>query len=237
MIAGFRYPDGLDPAVFLFDIDACGLADIVNAGVYDDVIHAAAAWREFAGTSARDAEPVPVHSAADLVPLVHADRGGEIFQGNESDSALNNWFRVDRRVHELAAALRRRGTPLPAETSLYRGINPDPLASTFAAWYTGRHGTPPDTEALSALAYHWIEGRLPATWHAASPHRVRHIRNLIGDWADDPVTKEVLALLPDWIRWQAEQTNLPEHLLTPALAAAEATLDQPEPDLGAPCMP
>ncbi|MDT3443548.1 hypothetical protein [Pseudofrankia sp. BMG5.37] len=234
VIAGFTYPGGVDPSVFLFDVDACGMVTVVNAGVYDDVAQAVAAWRAFAGESASDAEPAAAQRADELVCLAYADHGGEIFQGDESDSALDNWFRTSRRLHELADALRRRGTPLPRATNLHRDLDAGPLVDAFATWYSDRHGNPPAPEPLDALAYEWIEGRLPGTWHAASPHRVRHIRGLISDWVDDPVTKEASALLPDWIRWHAEQTDLPEHLLAASLAAVADNLDRP--DLGAPCM-
>src|SRR5262249_27747085 len=40
IVAGFSYPHGVDPCVFLFDIDACGVAVIVaNARVYEDLPH------------------------------------------------------------------------------------------------------------------------------------------------------------------------------------------------------
>ncbi|WP_045875870.1 hypothetical protein [Pseudofrankia sp. DC12] len=235
VIAGFTYPDGIDPSVFLFDVDACDLATVVNAGIYDDVAQAAAAWRAFVGESASNAEPVAARSGDALAFLAYADHGGEVFQGSESDSALDNWFRVSRRLDDLADSLRRRGTPLPRETNLFRDLDPDPLASAFTTWYTDRHGNQPDPEAVNALTDEWIEVQLPGTFHAVSPHRVRHIRALISDWIDDPVTKETSALLPDWIRWHAEQTDLPEPLLAASLAATEGSFDRP--DLGAPCLP
>jgi hypothetical protein len=36
VIAGFSYPDDVDPSVFLFDIDACGVVNLVLAGFFYD---------------------------------------------------------------------------------------------------------------------------------------------------------------------------------------------------------
>lgn len=57
VIAGFRYPGGTDPSVFLFDIDACENVRLASAGVFDDVQQAAVAWRERTGGAAAGAVP------------------------------------------------------------------------------------------------------------------------------------------------------------------------------------
>lgn len=135
-----------------------------------------------------------------------------MLHGTESDSVLDNWFRARRRVHDLAAALANRATPLPPTRSLYRDRDTTPMTSAFTAWHAARHGHQPDPQTLDALATEWLEGCLPGTEHATSPHRVRYQQALIGDWIDDPVTTAVKALLPDWVRWNGEQAGLPEHL-------------------------
>jgi len=84
-----------------------------------------------------------------------------------------------------------------------------------------RHGTEPDPEAVGALAQEWMEGTLPATWHAVSPHRVAFQLALINDWIpDDPITVAAKALLPEWVRWHREQAGLPEHLVDRGVAVA-----------------
>src|ERR1019366_7425389 len=69
VIAGFSYPGGADPSVFLFDIDACGFVRLASAGVFDDVEQAAAAWRALAGEAASSARPGPVETAERLYCL------------------------------------------------------------------------------------------------------------------------------------------------------------------------
>jgi hypothetical protein len=219
VIAGFSYPNGLDRSVFLFDIDACGIIEIVHAGVFDDVQQAATAWRALVGDTAQSARPKRVETAERLLCLVHCDSGENILRGSESRTVLDNWFRARRRIHDLADVLRKQGMPLPAARSLYRDLDTEPMAKAFTGWYVSRHGIEPDPEAVSALAQEWMEGTLPDTWHAVSPHRVEFQLALISDWIpDDPITVAAKALLPEWVRWHGEQAGLAEHLVDRGVA-------------------
>jgi hypothetical protein len=221
LIAGFSYPDGVDRSVFLFDIDACGFVEIVNAGVFDDVQRAATAWRALVGDTAQSAQPERVETAERLLCLVHCDSEEETLRGTESRTMLDNWFRARRRIHDLAEALRRRGMSLPAARSLYHDLDTDPMAEAFTGWHVRRHGTEPDPEVVDALAQEWMEGTLPDTWHAVSPHRVEFQLALISDWIpDDPITVAAKALLPEWVRWHGEQAGLSEHLVDRGVAVA-----------------
>ncbi|MGH3788900.1 MAG: hypothetical protein ACRDRG_20650 [Pseudonocardiaceae bacterium] len=221
LIAEFSYPCGVDRSVFLFDIDACGFIEIVHAGVFDDVQQAATAWRAMVGDTAEDARPERVETAERLLCLVHCDSGAEILRGTESRTVLDNWFRARRRIHDLADALRRQGMPLPAARSLYYDLHTDPMAEAFTGWHVRRHGIEPDPEAVGALAQEWMEGALPETWHAVSPHRVEFQLALINDWIpDDPITVATKALLPEWVRWHGEQAGLPTHLVDRGVAVA-----------------
>ncbi len=220
LIAGFCYPGGTDPSVFLFDIDACGLVTLASAGVFDDVEQAATAWRALVGEVGDGARPSPVETSDRLVCLGHWDDGEESLSGNESRAVMDNWFRARRRHHDLAAALRKRGTPLPHAKSLYHDIDIAPMAEAFTDWYARRHGTKPDPDVVDAVAYEWCEGTLPGTWHAASPHRAQFQLDLISDWIPDPVTVGAKTLLPEWVRWNGEHSGLPEHLIERAVAVA-----------------
>ena len=73
---------------------------------------------------------------------------------------------------------------------------------------------------MEALAEEWLEGMLPGTEHSVSPHRSEYLRELIGDWLDDPVTDAVRALLPEWVRWNGEQAGVPAPLIEYAVSAA-----------------
>ena len=224
LIAGFSYPDGLDPSVFLFDIDACGRIQLASAGVFDDVDEAAAAWRELVGEAAGAAQPRPVENVEQLVCLTHFDLGDDHVVGAESQSRADNWFRALRRVHDLSDALRDRGTPLPAPKSLYRDLDTEPLVEEFTTWYEHKHGAEPDAEAVETLAGEWMEGTLPETVRSVSPHRVEYLLTLANGWIPDhPLTIATKALFPDWVLWQAEHAGLPEHLVEHVVAVANGS--------------
>jgi hypothetical protein len=218
VLAGFVYGRDREPSVFLFDVDASGIIKLVGAGVFDDVDQAAAAWLASVGDAAGETAPQVVADPRELLCLVHCDIGDEMaIFGDEPRVVMDNWFRGQRRHHELAEALRKRGMPLPAAESLYHDIDAASMIEEFTAWYTGT----PDTEALAELAAEWLEGSIPETWHSVSPERVRHHRRLLSDWvADDPVTLAVKELLPDWVAWLGECSGLPEHLRERVVAAA-----------------
>ena len=123
VIAGFRYPGDTDPSVFLFDIDACEFVRLVSAGVFDDMEQAAAAWREFAGEAAANAQPSRVETADRLYCLAHLELDEGLLDGSEPRAVLDNWFRANRRHIDLADALHRRGMPLPEAKSLYHDLD------------------------------------------------------------------------------------------------------------------
>lgn len=221
VIAGFAYPDDADRSVFLFDIDACGLISLVGAGVFDDVDQAAAAWRATVGEAADHAVPAPVVAGEQLSCLVYCQTGEDMVMGTEPRAVTDNWFRARRRSHDLTHALRKRGMTLPEARNLYRDVDTEPMAGAFTAWYRAAHGTGPDPDAVDALAGEWLEGALPGTQHAASPHRARYLLTLIDDWIPEaPVTVGAKTLLPDWVRWNGEQAGLPEELIGRAVTVA-----------------
>lgn len=213
VIAGFAYPHGRDPSVFLFDVDASGLVVLAGAGVHDGPEQAAAAWRAAVGDSAEGTLPVAVEDPAELEVLGHLENE---LMGDEPRSVMDNWFRAGRRRADLAAALHERGTPIPRPTNLYADIDISVMVEPFLAWHAGRV----DPEVVDALADEWMTGRLPETWFAVSPARVEYVRDLIDDWVEDAVTDAARALLPEWARWLAERAGLPEPLREPLVTPA-----------------
>lgn len=221
VIAGFSYGDGRDSSVFLFDIDVSGFVTLVDAGVFDDTEQAATAWRAKVGDTAEDARAEPVEDPNELLCLVHCDVGDEFTMGKESRAVMDNWFRAQRRIHDLATALRMRGMPMPAAESLYHEVDTTLLTAEFAAWHADRNGAQPDPEAADELATEWMNGAIPETWYAASPQRIDFQLRLINDWnPDHPVTHGVKALMPEWVCWLGERAGLPEDLRERAVTAA-----------------
>lgn len=220
VIAGYRYPGAVDEHQFLFDIDACGEIALAGGGVFDGLEQAAAAWREPLGEAAAGVVPTPVDSSERLLCLAYADEGQEYLDGDESQPLLENVLRMNRRIYELQKVLRKKRIPLPETESLFDDVLIEPEAGQFIDWYEQRHGVLPDLEAVEAVAEEWLEGALPGTSHSASPHRAGHRLILISDWQPDPVREHAKKLLPEWVRWNAEQSGLPEHLTERAVAAA-----------------
>ena len=213
VLAGVTYGRGGDPSVFLFDIDASEEVRLAGAGVFDDVAQAAAAWREAVGAAAVDTQPRPVADSRELSCLVQWNSGDDMVMGDEPKAVVDNWFRARRRNLDVAAALRRRGMPLPLAESLFDDIDVTSMTEEFTAWYADRHGGEPDPDVVEALATEWMEGALPETWYSVSPQRVAHRMVLVSDWVtDDPITVAVKALLPVWATWLGERAGLPDHL-------------------------
>jgi hypothetical protein len=220
MIAGFHYPGGTDPSVFLFDIDACGSIILAAPGAYDDVSQAADAWRAIVGDAASGARPAAVESADDLSWVGYLDHVNEIVIGREPRAVTDNWFRARRRVGDLVNALGKRGMPPPETRSLYHDIDAEPMAEEFTRWHLERHDAAPDEDAVLELAEEWLAGALPGTEFTASPHRVDFKAEIIADWADDEVTLATRALLPEWVRWLGERSGLPEPFAARSMAVA-----------------
>ena len=131
VIAGFRYPGGTDPAAFLFDVNTCDIVRLASAGVFDDVQHAARTWRELVGDGAHGAEPTVVDTPERLYSLAYLDAGERHVEGDEPRVVLDNWFRVERRLLDVADALRRRRMAWPVTRSLYRDLDTASMEKTF----------------------------------------------------------------------------------------------------------
>ncbi len=226
VIASFCYPGGVDPSVYLLDVDACGFTVLAGVGVYDDVEPAAVAWRDQVGVGAEGLTPVPA-TAESLACLVYCEHEEAFVSGNESRTQLDNWFRGPRRISDIYRALHEHGVVLPDYSPQYHDIDVTPMADPFTQWYAERHGREPDQEAVETLAEEWLEGMLPGTEHAVSPHRTEYFRELISGWQDDQVTDAALALLPEWVRWNGEQAGVPAPLIDRAVSAGSAGPDQP----------
>jgi len=147
VLAGCGYPGGVDPHVFLLDIDACVTATPADAAVFDSLDQAVAAWREGKGDTARTARPEPVTDYSQLGFLVRCA------------ASPNGPFRGD-------------------ESRGYADI---------------------------------------------SPHRIRALLAYMDDdWLpEEPATAAAYKLLPEWVRWNGGQADVPEPLIERSVAVAE----------------
>lgn len=217
-----RYP-GEPSSVFLSDIDAASFTHLSGGGDFDNADDAVDAWRSSVGESAAGAAPVVVTDPGDLRCLAAAfsrSAAPETFFGDEQRPVLDNWLRARRRFDDLHRVFTSRGMHVPETMRRDRVIDTTEWVRDFAAWHADRHGHSPNTDAVDAVAHEWLEIVLPGTESAASPRRAHTFRELMGDWVDDDVTHAARRLLPEWVRWCAEDTGVPAHLVEQAVSAA-----------------
>ncbi|WP_410576065.1 hypothetical protein [Amycolatopsis sp. lyj-108] len=155
VLAAFCYPGDTAPTVYLFEIDTSWIPRLSGGGVYDSVDQAADAWRNrFGGTAA----PEPITDPGRLEGLVN--RSLDLL-GDESRTALDNWYRAERRYLALDTALKNRGLRLPPSRSYYTGIDPTVMAVPVKAWHLETFGNEPDDLVVEELAAEWMEGASP----------------------------------------------------------------------------
>lgn len=90
VIAGFAYPGGVDPSVYLLGFDASEYLGLAAAGVFDDAEPAVAAWREQVGDSTPGVEPVTPQV---LAWLSHAEHSEGLIDEREQGALLDDYFR------------------------------------------------------------------------------------------------------------------------------------------------
>lgn len=215
-----EYAFAKEPSVaYLFDVDACGLPRLAGAGVHDDVEAAAEAWRSAVGDTAAGAPLERVTSSSELRALAQLDFRTPM--GDETRNQADEWFRAERRIHDLATALRSTACPVPARRSFF-DEDSTPLVEEFTEWHTGAHGGPPDPELTEMVAQEWQDGILPQTTYCVSPERLAYQLAIIDDSYERETAAELRALLCRWSRWLGERDGLPEDLLDRVDRAARA---------------
>jgi hypothetical protein len=227
VLAECGYPGGVDPHVFLLDIDACVAVTPVHAAVFDSLDQAVAAWRESKGDTAGTAVPKPVADYSQLGFLVHCDVSPNgPFRGDEPRGYADNLFRANRRTHDIADAMATRGHRWPGESGLHHGrtVAAEAMAEAFGDWHERLHGRELSSEVIRWLAGDWVLGTLPGYENAVSPHRVRALLAYMDDdWLpEEPATAAAYELLPEWVRWNGEQAGVPRPLIERSAAVAES---------------
>lgn len=209
IVMEYAFPGG-SPMAYLFDVDASGIPLLVDSGVHDDAARAADAWRAAAGDTATDAPLEAVTSSGELRALAQLDLQTPF--GDETRSRADDWYRAQRRVQDLAAALRSTAHPLPPQRSFF-DEDTTPLVEEFSEWHVARHGHAPDEELTGILAGEWQEGILPQTTYCVSPQRIEYQLSIIGDTFEPETVAELRNLIRIWSRWLGERDGLPEDLL------------------------
>jgi hypothetical protein len=227
VLAGFRYPADASPWVYLIDLDASGAVRLAGGGAFDDMDQAASAWRAAVGDSAADAVPEAA-TGESLTALVYYEHQEELLFGDESLAVMIEWYRAGLRGQEVMAAAEAHGIALPAPRYLFAGIDYMSAAKAFTDWYSSRHGHVPPKQPVRYLAEEWLEGMLPGTEHMVSPARSRFYHELIDDWQEGQERDAALDLLPEWVRWNGEESGVPALFLERAVSAATGNVADAE---------
>lgn len=161
-----------------------------------------------------------------LAELLPAEEGF-LRAGGENAEQYAEYHRSKRLAEAVKQTLRQHGTQ-PGS-----GLDSATAAAEFTTWLRARHTDgqelPKDLDELATeLADSWCINNIDAVFTTCSPHRValfvQHVHNFyLDDFAD-----QLVALLPDWIRWLAARNATPMGLAERCLPYAEG---QPHPQL------
>lgn len=214
---------------YLWDIDACGHdAFTVHSAYYPSSDAAFAAWQHGVGETASAGTELAPAGDQWLPAALLPTEMGFMRPGGESPEQLTEYHRSKRLAELVTRALPR--TADRPDT----GLTAATAAAEFTAWHRAHvsdPSAPPENldELAEELAESWTVSGIDTVFATCSPHRVGlcvlHARNY---YVDD-FAEEVLALLPDWTRWLAARSGLPQELADRSLAYAHG---QPHPQLG-----
>lgn len=232
VVAPFAAADGTT-RWYLWDVDTCGyLAVTVASGFHPSAEDALAEWQQAVGPAAAAATLTPAIDAETLDSLL-SDELEEIRHGGESQAQHTEFLRGRR----LGAAVREAAD---------RATGPDVTRLTVdiaRAGFADRlrelgHrdrpvGSDPDEgpadagELAAELSDSWFQREHPTLYPRCSPHKVAgsvlHLRNFYrSDFA-----AELVAVLPEWIRFLAEHTGMAEDLTERCIAYASGDLRFP----------
>ena len=213
---------------YLWDIDACGHdAFTVHSAYYPSSEAAFTAWQDGVGETASAGTVPALADNQSLVTSVLPTEMGFMRPGGESREQLAEYHR-SKRLAELV----RHAMPL-ADLRPDAGLTAATAATEFAAWHRAHlsdDSAPPESldELAEEMAESWNVSDIDAVYATCSPHRVAlcvlHLRSYyVDDFAD-----ELVALLPDWTRWLAGRSGLPQELADRSLASAHG---RPHPQL------
>jgi hypothetical protein len=232
VVAPFASVDGPDRS-YLWDVDTCGYEVVtVHSGFYPSAESAVAAWRASVGHAAAGAALTVAEDAETLAALLHGELE-EIRSGGE-DQEQHAEFLRSRRLGRIAreAAGRVRG-----RTSVR--LTADDAKERFAQRLRqlGYHdGTASDaqdegpagaSELAAEMAESWSPADHPTLYPFCSPHKVAAAILHLRDFYKDEFAAELVAVLPEWIRFLAERTGMTADLTERCLAYASGELPFP----------
>jgi hypothetical protein len=215
---------------YLWDVDTCAHEALtVFSGFHTSAESALAAWRESVGQTATDGVSLsPVDDAETLVNLLPGDADA-LRTGGEDEQQYAEFLRCRRlgqTVREAARRVRGRAsirlTAADAQAQFAQRLR----QIGYHAGSVGDEDADPD-ELATEVAESWSPRGCPTLYPFCSPHKVAVTVLSVRDYYKEDFAAELVALLPEWIRFLAEHTAMPAELTERCLAYASGELRYP----------
>jgi hypothetical protein len=232
VVAPFASADG-SGRWYLWDVDACGYeVATVYSGFYQSAEAALAGWQQAVGPSAAGATLTPADDTETLDELLVGEVEG-IRPGGEDQAQYAEFLRSRR----LGRTVRQ--APGPARGRNLARLSADTAAEQFARRLRqlGHHDRPAGdesdqgpataTDLAAEMADSWSPREYPGLYPYCSPHKVAAAVLHLRDYYKDDFAAELVAVLPEWIRFLAEHTGMTADLTERCLAHASGELQFP----------
>ncbi|GAA2669683.1 hypothetical protein [Actinoplanes palleronii] len=215
VVAPFASADG-SGRWYLWDVDACGYeVATVYSGFYQSAEGALAEWRQAVGPSAAGATLTPADDTETLDALLVGEVEG-IRPGGEDQEQYAEFLRSRRLGRTVRQAA---GLAQPSGRTFAR-LSADTAAEQFArrlrrlghdnrpAGEASGEGPAGATDLAAEMADSWSPREYPGLYPACSPHKVAAVVLHLRDFYKDDFAAELVAILPEWIRFLAEHTGM-----------------------------
>ncbi|WP_432976511.1 hypothetical protein [Dactylosporangium sp. CA-233914] len=232
VVAPFAAAGGPD-RWYLWDVDTCGYEVVTtHSGFHPSAESAMAAWQGAVGPSAAGAALTTADDAETLGGLLCGEVEG-IRLGGEDQQQYAEYLRSRRLGRAVRDAVRRgRGrtlVPLSADdASRQFGQRLRQLGYPDVPAGDGSDDGPAGAEELATeLAGSWSPHDDATLYPFCSPHKVAVAVLHLRDFYMENFAAELVAVLPEWIRFLAEHTGMPAELTDRCLAYASGDLQFP----------
>jgi hypothetical protein len=233
VVAPFTSVDGPD-RWYLWDVDTCGFEVLtVHSGFHPSAESAVAAWRASVG---QDAAGEAVLTAMDDSEMLGDLLRGEVEGiriGGEDEEQYAEFLRSRRLGRTAREAVRRargrtsvRLTAADAKVRFAHRLRQ--LGYRGGIVGEGEDAGPVGADELATeMADSWRPQDHPALYPFCSPHKVAMAVLHLRDFYKEDFAAELVAVLPEWIRFLAEHTAMPVEPTERCLAYASGELHFP----------
>ena len=216
---------------YLWDVDTCGYEVLtVHSGFHASAESAVAAWRESVGQAAAGgAVLTAVEDSETLDALLPGEVEG-IRIGGEDEEQYAEFLRSRRLGRTARKAVRRtrgrafaRLTAADAKAQFAQRLR----QTDHRGGILGEEEDAGPDDLAMELAESWSPHDHPTLYPFCSPHKVAVAVLHLRDYYQEDFAAELVALLPEWIRFLAEHTAMPAELTERCLAYASGELQFP----------